>query len=129
MTQWDIRLPYKRPPLSLNDRDGHWAVTAKKRKEVRSTSALLARQASIPRLDTARVRLVWLVSDRRRRDRENITATLKPAIDGLVDAGVVEDDCWWIVTESSCAIALVEKGNEGVYLQVLGEPSGVSASA
>lgn len=121
MTQWDIKLPYKKPPLSLNDRDSHWAVTAKKRKEVRQTAALLARQAGIPRLDTARVRLVWLVSDRRRRDRENITATLKPAIDGLVDAGVVEDDCWWIVAESSCAIALVEKGKEGVYLQVLGD--------
>ena len=129
MTQWDIKLPYRKPPLSLNDRDAHWAVTAKKRKEVRQTAELLARRAGIPRLGTARVRLVWLVSDRRRRDRENITATLKPAIDGLVDAGVVEDDTWWIVTESSCAIALVEKGNEGVYLQVLGEPEDVSVSA
>lgn len=73
MTQWDIKLPYKKPPLSLNDRDSHWAVTAKKRKEVRQTAALLARQAGIPRLDTARVRLVWLVSDRRRRDRENVS--------------------------------------------------------
>ena len=127
MTQWDIKLPYPKPPLSLNDRE-HWAPRAKKQKDVRATTALLARQAGIPRLDTAKVRLVWLVSDRRRRDRENITATLKPAIDGLVDAGVVEDDCWGIVTESSCAIALVEKGREGVYLQVLGEPSGVSVS-
>lgn len=121
MTQWDLKLPWVKPPLSLNDRDAHWAVTAKKKKDVRTTTALLARRAGIPRLETARVRLVWLVSDRRRRDRENITATLKPAIDGLVDAGVVEDDTWWVVTESSCSIALVEKGGEGVYLQVLGD--------
>lgn len=127
MTQWDLKLPWVKPPLSLNDRE-HWAPRAKKQKAVREASALLARQAGIPRLGTAKVRLVWLVSDRRRRDRENITATLKPAIDGLVDAGVVEDDCWWIVTESSCSIALVEKGREGVYLQVLGEPEGVSVS-
>ena len=119
MTQWDIKLPWKRPPLSLNDRE-HWAPRAKKVKEVRATTALLARQAGIPRLETARVRLVWLVSDRRRRDRENIVATLKPAVDGLVDAGVVEDDAWWIVTESTCAIALVDRGCEGVFLQVLG---------
>nr|DAI86618.1 MAG TPA: Endodeoxyribonuclease RusA [Caudoviricetes sp.] len=125
MTQWDLKLPWAKPPLSLNDRE-HWAPRAKKQKAVREASALLARQAGIPRLGTAKVRLVWLVSDRRRRDRENITATLKPAIDGLVDAGVVEDDCWWIVTESSCAIALVGKGEEGVYLQVLGEPEGVA---
>lgn len=127
MTQWDLKLPWVKPPLSLNDRE-HWAPRAKKQKAVREASALLARQAGIPRLGTAKVRLVWLVSDRRRRDRENITATLKPAIDGLVDAGVVEDDCWWIVTESSCAIALVGKGEEGVYLQVLGEPEGVAVS-
>lgn len=127
MTQWDLKLPWVKPPLSLNDRE-HWAPQAKKKKAVREASALLARQAGIPRLGTAKVRLVWLVSDRRRRDRENITATLKPAIDGLVDAGVVEDDCWWIVTESSCAIALVGKGEEGVYLQVLGEPEGVSVA-
>lgn len=127
MTQWDLKLPWVKPPLSLNDRE-HWGPRAKKQKAVREASALLARQAGIPRLGTAKVRLVWLVSDRRRRDRENITATLKPAIDGLVDAGVVEDDCWWIVTESSCAIALVGKGEEGVYLQVLGEPEGVSVS-
>ncbi|AIL96403.1 RusA family crossover junction endodeoxyribonuclease [Corynebacterium ureicelerivorans] len=127
MTQWDLKLPWVKPPLSLNDRE-HWAPRAKKQKAVREASALLARQAGIPRLGTAKVRLVWLVADRRRRDRENITATLKPAIDGLVDAGVVEDDCWWIVTESSCAISLVEKGCEGVYLQVLGEPEGVSVS-
>lgn len=127
MTQWDLKLPWVKPPLSLNDRE-HWAPRAKKQKAVREASALLARQAGIPRLGTAKVRLVWLVSDRRRRDRENITATLKPAIDGLVDAGVVEDDCWWIVTESSCAIALVGKGEEGVYLQVLGDPEGVAVS-
>ena len=127
MTQWDLKLPWVKPPLSLNDRE-HWAPQAKKKTAVREASALLARQAGIPRLGTAKVRLVWLVSDRRRRDRENITATLKPAIDGLVDAGVVEDDCWWIVTESSCAIALVGKGEEGVYLQVLGEPEGVSVA-
>lgn len=118
--QWDLKLPWVKPPLSLNDRE-HWAPQAQKKKEVRQTTALLARQAGIPKFETARVRLLWLVSDRRRRDRENITSTLKPAIDGLVDAGVVKDDCWWVVTESSCAIALVEKGKEGVYLQVLGD--------
>ena len=119
MTQWDIQLPYRRPPLSLNDRE-HWAPRAAKTREVRRTTALLARQAGIPRLETARVRLLWLVSDRRRRDRENITATLKPAIDGLVDAGVLVDDSWWVVTESSCGIALVGRGGEGVFLQVIG---------
>ena len=117
--QWDIRLPYVKPPLSLNDRE-HWAPRAKRVKEVRTASALLARQAGIPRLESARVRLVWLVSDRRKRDRENIVATLKPAIDGLVDAGVIEDDAWWIVKESSCAIELVDRGCEGVFLQVMG---------
>ncbi|WP_162786781.1 hypothetical protein [Janibacter anophelis] len=30
--------------------------------------------------------------DRRRRDEDNLFATLKPLADGLVDAGVVADD-------------------------------------
>lgn len=128
MTQWDIKLPYVKPPLSMNDSE-HWAPQARKRKEVRTTTALLARQAGIPHLETCEVRLLWCVSNRRRRDRGNMQATLKPAVDGLVDAGVIEDDAWWIVTREENAIVLVEKGREGVYLQVLGELGDVSCSA
>lgn len=120
MKQWDLKLPWTKPPLSLNDRE-HWAPRAKKQKEVRATTALLARQSRIPRLETCEVRLLWCVSNRRKRDRGNMQATLKPAVDGLVDAGVIKDDAWWIVTREENAIVLVEKGAEGVYLQVLGE--------
>ena len=36
---------------------------------------------------------MWVVKDHIRRDgNENVTPTLKPMIDGLVDAGVVLDD-------------------------------------
>ena len=46
----------------------------------------------IPELERIEVRLVWFVNTRRRRDDENIVATLKPLCDGLVDAEVVPDD-------------------------------------
>lgn len=120
MTQWDIRLPWVKPPLSLNDTE-HWAPRARKVKEIRRTTMLLAKRARIPHLETCEVRLLWLVSNRRKRDRGNMQATMKPAVDGLVDAGVIEDDAWWIVTREENAIMLVEKGKEGLYLQVLGD--------
>ncbi|MGH3703001.1 MAG: hypothetical protein ACRDT9_00090 [Agromyces sp.] len=76
-------------PLSMNDRMHH-IVKAKKVAELRALMHAKARQ--IPDLGRCEVRLVWFVNTRRRRDDENIVATLKPLCDGLVDAEVVPDD-------------------------------------
>ncbi|WP_157509574.1 hypothetical protein [Leifsonia sp. Root4] len=85
-----LHFDYPRPPIAANDRT-HWAHKARLTKQVRAKTAELAKR--IPELGRIRVSLVWVVKDRRRRDGgENITPTLKPMIDGLVDAGIVEDD-------------------------------------
>lgn len=76
-------------PLSMNDRLHHLAK-AKVTKELRALMRAAARH--MPDLGRCEVRLVWFVNTRRRRDDENIVATLKPLCDGLVDAEVVEDD-------------------------------------
>ena len=82
---------YRRPPISANSRFSHWSVKAKLVKDVRLASKLLA--ARIPHMGRVRVDLLWVVADRRARDGgENLAPTLKPMIDGLVDAGVVDDD-------------------------------------
>jgi hypothetical protein len=81
--------PWKVAPLSLNQRLHHMAK-AKITAELRSLMHAEARR--IPELDRCEVRLVWVVNSRRRRDEENIVATLKPLCDGLVDAEVVPDD-------------------------------------
>lgn len=53
---------------------------------------MLARAARIPPCEAFAVRLVWQPRDRRRRDADNPFPTIKTAVDGLVDAGVVADD-------------------------------------
>lgn len=88
---WELELPWKSPPLSLNQRM-HWAVKARLTKEVRLVGFAKARGSKIPDLERCSVELVWYVNDRRRRDVDNPVLTLKALCDGLVDAEVVADD-------------------------------------
>lgn len=89
--RWELLLPWTKPPLSLNDRMT-WPVKSSWTKTLRRTAWALALQAKMPPLGSCSVELLYLPRDRRRRDEDNLTATLKPLADGLVDAGVVVDD-------------------------------------
>lgn len=91
MNSWTLTLPITRP-LSMNDRE-HWAVKAKRVREVREAVATLARKEGIPQLTRMAVELHYSPRDKRRRDAENLVATQKAAVDGLVQAGVIVDDC------------------------------------
>lgn len=86
-----LRLPYTSPPLSLNSRD-HWRTTHRKKAKLRGEVALLARHAKIGPYPRIGVRLIWQPRDRRQRDGDNPFPTIKSAVDGLVDAGVVPGD-------------------------------------
>lgn len=90
-SQWRLVLPYDKPPLTLNQR-GHWAKYNGPRADLRQLGLLLARQQRIPHLTHIHTRLAWRPPDNRRRDEDNIILTAKPLWDGLVDAGVVDDD-------------------------------------
>lgn len=87
---WEIALPWKKPPLTLNQRM-HWAKKAQITKMLRDSARYLARNR-VPELGACDVTLVWHPRDRRRRDADNPFPTLKALADGLVDAGVVADD-------------------------------------
>jgi crossover junction endodeoxyribonuclease RusA len=88
---WTTRLSvYTKPPMSLNDRT-HWRVKAKHTREIRDYVREWA-WFTVPACSAAEVELHYVPRDRRRRDLDNLIPTLKPAIDGLVDAGVVPDD-------------------------------------
>lgn len=80
---------WEKAPLSLNYRLNRYAE-AKIVKEIRSLMQELA--FNIPFLGQCHVSLVWVVKTRGKRDDENIVPVLKALCDGLVDAGVVEDD-------------------------------------
>ena len=96
---WVIRLPWRTPPLSLNDR-GHWAAKAARTARVRRDVVALAAAHRLPTgLDRVRVHLVYVPRDRRRRDTDNLVATLKPICDALAAGtgkhpgyGLVADD-------------------------------------
>lgn len=97
MRAWELDLPYRRPPLSLNDRM-HWAVKARITKDLRRLASVKARH--IPDLGRCAVELVWYVNDRRARDQDNPYPTLKALCDGLVDAEIVADDTHDLMTKN-----------------------------
>ena len=84
-----VTLALSKPPLSLNDRM-HWATKARIVKNVRKHAADMAR--GLGPYAAATVTLHYQPRDRRKRDRDNLYASLKPCIDGLVDAGVIPGD-------------------------------------
>lgn len=81
--------------LSLNSRV-HWAAKAAETKKWRQFAAVVA--ARYPRFPKVTVTLTWIVKDKRRRDEDNLFLLRKALIDGLVDAGVVDDDSSEYVT-------------------------------
>lgn len=87
------------PPGPNRTRRMHWAAIARERKDFRAWSKLaaLAALADSGRSDDFPIReaileATFFVKTRRRRDPDNLIGSLKPLIDGLVDAGVLVDD-------------------------------------
>ncbi|MFC4333884.1 RusA family crossover junction endodeoxyribonuclease [Salininema proteolyticum] len=91
MTTYIVTIPAPAGWISSNDR-GHWAPRARLTRTWRAAARLQAKTAKVPQL--SRVRIVAEVQrpDRRRADAANRYPTIKAAIDGLVDAGVIADD-------------------------------------
>jgi crossover junction endodeoxyribonuclease RusA len=80
------------PPLNHNQRL-HWRRESTLKKLVRLHAKNQATKARIGRCSFLTVQLHYAPGDNRTvRDPANLTATSKPAIDGLVDAGLVPDD-------------------------------------
>jgi len=86
------------PPrtLSPNART-HWSIRAKATKKARieswaSVQIAMHEQQVQGRWLAAECRVVWFARDSRRRDRDNLLATLKATFDGLVDGGLLVDD-------------------------------------
>lgn len=85
------------PPRELHPNARvHWRPKAK----AVATYRMLAKGAALvalgrarqPRWSAAAAQAVFYVKDRRRRDRDNLAASLKAGWDGIADAGVVEND-------------------------------------
>ena len=97
-TTYRLDLPWPRPPLNHNQRL-HRMVEARIVAEVRRDIGWIAKAAKIPRAQRLTVQLHYAPGRRGRQDGMNWTRTTKPAIDGIVDTGIVQDDDSEHVTE------------------------------
>ncbi len=87
-----VVLPWPSPKLSPNARI-HWAARAKYVKAARlhsfaATRAVFGRK---PGWDAAKLDIEFCPPDRRRRDRDNLIASMKAATDGIADALGIDD--------------------------------------
>lgn len=80
------------PTWTLNsERSGHWHDHRARTADFRTTTALLARNARIPHLVIVAIEATPS-GPRIRQDVAACVGSVKAAIDGLVDAGVIPDD-------------------------------------
>lgn len=89
--EWQLRLPWRRPPISLNDRLHHM-VRNRLNQEIKQAAWALAKQAKVPPLTAVLLELAWYPGNNRRADGDNLAPTMKALTDGLVAAKVLPDD-------------------------------------
>jgi len=108
------------PPKELwQNRTGHWIKKSKATREYRSSAYLLGVSARLQRQcwEMASAKLVFFWGDRRRRDVRNAEAAMKPAYDGLVDAGIIIDDDYKHLTHEATEFKF-DKDNPRVEITV-----------
>ena len=79
--------------LNQNKRLHHMQLYRAKRQSKDEAMALVLEQGrpDIP-YEKAHITITWVAKDKRRRDPDNLFASMKPYIDGLVEAGLIADD-------------------------------------
>lgn len=113
-----IDLPWTKPPLSLNDRM-HWATRARKVKDVRTIVCLRVLAAGVKPMPAAVLTLHYQPRDVRRRDSDNLFATVKAVADGIRDSGVIPDDDTAHLSHQEPVIHPPVKGERGRLWLVL----------
>ena len=91
-----VEIPMLPPPQLNPNWRGHWSARAKAARSFRGAAmvcALGASDFSHPDFPRAQLSVGIVIPDRRyMRDTDNALASLKPAVDGCVDAGIIRDD-------------------------------------
>lgn len=122
MSEHVINLPYQAPPLSLNGRQHRHALAGTTR-HVRADAVWLARATKLPKgVPSCSVQLHYRPPDNRRRDADNLVATLKPLCDGMVDYGLVPDDTPRFMGKPEPIIHRAVKGQPGKLWLVVTTP-------
>ncbi len=112
-----IHLPYDKPPLSMNSRD-HWRKKASVTAELRWLVASKVRALQLTPVRHVTLELHYVPRDARRRDEDNLVATMKPCCDAIVDAGLVKDDAPQWMTKRMPIIDPPDPANPHLYLVI-----------
>lgn len=112
-----LTFDWPRPPLNANQRL-HWAQKAKLTRTIREITKMTVRRDGLWAADQITVQLTWVVTDKRRRDSDNIYPTFKAMCDGLVDAGIVADDTPEYMDKRAPLIRYEPGGNARLELEV-----------
>lgn len=102
-----IPLPWAKPPITLNpglrSSNVHAKAAGVRTAKGEALGAIVA--AGTPKgIPGIEITLHYRVPDRRRRDADNLAATLKVCQDALVAAGVIHEDSWVTVPSATCRI-------------------------
>lgn len=87
----DLPLIHGKVPLTLNQRL-HWREKARRNALVRDVVHARVQQLRLPQCGHISVQLHFATGDNRRRDQDNLVATLKPCLDGITRSGLIRDD-------------------------------------
>ena len=115
-----FHLTYEKRPLTTNaERSGNRWGRASHVKEWREAYAWLARRQRIPRMEWINVTAQPFQKRGRLQDTAACNPSVKAAIDGLVDAGVVPDDTGDFVRE--IRFLPCKRGDDSLTLIIEGE--------
>lgn len=115
--EWVLELR-GRPTLLNAERGGHWGRRHEQTKLQRAEACALAREQQIPRLDCIAVWVQPVLRNRVTQDLGACFPTAKAAIDGLVDAGVLEHDGAEHVQLLAFMVPKLQAGRDGLLLTV-----------
>lgn len=104
-----FELPWPSPKLSPNSRE-HWSKVARLKRAYRARCRAIGVSVGLGYLkgseNAVSVHLTFFPPDAKRRDMDNMLASMKAGLDGLADAMGVDDSKWRIAME----VAEPEKG-------------------
>lgn len=118
----DLTLPWPPKPIHSHN-SGSWRDRARAVSEYRFASAAIARSTCQPIQPPVVGHMIIRAPDRRLRDVLNWAHAAKPAIDGIVDAGVLPGDDWRTILSWTIEY-VVDTDNPGITILFLGAGDG-----
>lgn len=91
LAEVDLPLHKGKPPLTLNQRL-HWRDKSARTALLRDWTHVKVKQLHLTPREHIIVQLHYHPGDERRRDADNLVATLKPCLDGITLSGLIKDD-------------------------------------